>query len=157
MRRTRSRKVSLDSVCACRRSAHKRERERGQPRRMGHAQAARGEPVEHGGETAVFELLLQHFVARLAQQQVVGVVPREYVVDQPARGLQLPQARAAAARQPGLHQPGDARDVAELSSSELRDVQRCPQVAAAGLRPTTARATCDSSAGNERSASSSMP
>ncbi|MNE17326.1 hypothetical protein D3C80_1103020 [compost metagenome] len=59
-----------------------------------------------------FQLLVQHLVPRLAQQQVVGVMLAEYLVEQPAGGLDLPQAflrRRISAK----HQAGNLGDLAK--------------------------------------------
>ena len=69
-----------------------------------------------------FEPALQHFAHRLGQQQILGVVLREDLVEQRRRCLQLPR-RIGFARIALEDETGDARDFAELPSAELGGVE----------------------------------
>lgn len=73
------------------------------------------------------KLGIQHLAQGLFQQQVIGVVAAQHVVDQAAGGLYLAHALALP-RIALKHQTGDARDIAELTPYQLGGVEGGQQI-----------------------------
>ena len=77
---------------------------------------------KRGTEPLHVELVAQHFLLCLRQQQIVGVVFAEHVVVQARRGLQLPRAFGLT-RVARKHQPRDARDLAKAALRQLAGIE----------------------------------
>ncbi len=71
---------------------------------------------------------MQHFAFGQRQQQVLGVMLAQYVIQQARRGLQLAQRARHAPRQAGYQQACDARDATELAPRKLAQVHRRTQI-----------------------------
>jgi hypothetical protein len=83
---------------------------------------ARRHALERRGQAALLQLPLQYFAMSLEDQQVLRIVPREDVVQQLARRLELLH-RLVDTRVPLEDEPRHPRDLPELAPRQLGRVE----------------------------------
>src|SRR3982751_6410438 len=65
------------------------ERERSRPLDVANGGAAGYQPFQSSPQPALLQLFLQHFAMGLKEEQVLGIVAGEHIVEEPARRLDL--------------------------------------------------------------------
>ena len=98
-----------------------REGQRSEPLRLASHQVHLLHLLQCADQSGVFQLSFQHLRSGLPEQQVLGVIAGEHIVEQTAAGLQL-SGGAGLAGESLEHQPGDSGDFPELSFAHFRGV-----------------------------------
>ncbi len=119
MRLMRSSHFSVVTSCARRLSAQSGNASGVSRRVSDEAERLRGNRTQQHAQAGNLKLVIQHFAARLGNEQVLRIILGEDIEENPAGGLELARALAAA-RVAREDETGNARDIAKLPRARAR-------------------------------------